>query len=162
VKALGLLNRAIVVLSAIALVLASCTLTYSVVLRYFTNVATDWEDEFSVFLLIGVAFMAAGWVHSQRGHIGVEALAAILPPRIDRIRLFIVDMLSALFCAFFAWKSWTLLEEAWVEGYTADTSWAPPLWIPYSLMSVGMTLLTVQIVLQAFQPPGAPDALPLS
>jgi len=165
VKALGLLNRAIVVASAVALVLASCTLTYSVVLRYFTSVPTDWQDEFSVFLLIGVTFMSASWVHSQRGHIGIEALAAILPPRIDRVRLFIVDLLSALFCAFFAWKSWTLLHEAWVEGYTADTAWAPPLWIPYSLMSVGMTLLTVQIVLQAFQPPPpprAPDALPHS
>jgi TRAP-type C4-dicarboxylate transport system permease small subunit len=152
VKPLVLLNRAIVVLSAVALVLAACVLTYSVVLRYFTSVTTDWQDEFSVFLLIGVSFMSAAWVHSQRGHIGIEALASILPPGIDRVRLFIVDMLSALFCAFFAWKSWTLLAEAWTEGYTADTAWAPPLWIPYSLMSVGMTLLTLQIFLQAFQP----------
>jgi len=152
VNALTRLNRAIVVLSAIALVLASCTLTYSVVLRYFTDVPTDWEDEFSVFLILGVAFLAAAWVHSQRGHIGIEALAAILPPKANRVRLFIVDMLSALFCAFFAWKSWTLFHEAWAEGYFSDTAWAPPLWIPYSLMAVGMTLLTVQIIVQAFRP----------
>lgn len=152
-RLLGLLNRAIVVLSAIALVLAACVLTYSVVLRYFTPEPTDWQDEFSVFLLIGVSFLAAAWVHSQRGHIGIEALASILPPGIDRVRLFIVDMLSALFCAFFAWKSWTLLYEAWSEGYVSATAWAPPLWIPYSLMSVGMTLLTLQIIVQAFQPP---------
>jgi TRAP-type C4-dicarboxylate transport system permease small subunit len=164
VKPLVLLNRAIVVLSSIALVLASCVLTYSVVLRYFSPEPTDWQDEFSVFLLIGVSFMAAAWVHSQRGHIGIEALASILPPKVDRVRLFIVDMLSALFCAFFAWKSWTLLEEAWTGGYTADTAWAPPLWIPYSLMSIGMTLLTLQIFVQAFQPrpPHAPaPELPL-
>jgi TRAP-type C4-dicarboxylate transport system permease small subunit len=153
VTLLGYLNRAIVVLSAVALVLAACVLTYSVVLRYFTPEPTDWQDEFSVFLLIGVSFMAAAWVHSQRGHIGIEALASILPPAIDRVRLFIVDMLSALFCAFFAWKSWTLLYEAWSEGYVSATAWAPPLWIPYSLMSLGMTLLTLQIVIQAFQPP---------
>ena len=46
------LNRAIVVLSAIALVVASCVLTFSVVLRYFTPEPTDWQDELSVFLLI--------------------------------------------------------------------------------------------------------------
>ena len=161
---LGYLNRAIVVLSAVALVLASCVLTYSVVLRYFTPEPTDWQDEFSVFLLIGVSFMAAAWVHSQRGHIGIEALASILSPSVNRVRLFIVDMLSALFCAFFAWKSWTLLYEAWSEGYVSATAWAPPLWIPYSLMSVGMTLLTVQIIVQAFRPlpPSAPPTeLPL-
>jgi TRAP-type C4-dicarboxylate transport system permease small subunit len=153
VRLLDYLNRAIVVLSSIALVVASCVLTYSVVLRYFSPQPTDWQDEFSVFLLIGVTFLSAAWVHSQRGHIGIEALAAILPPRANRIRVLIVDMLSALFCAFFAWKSWTLLHEAWVEGYYSATSWAPPLWIPYLAMSAGMTLLTVQIVVQAFHKP---------
>ena len=163
-KALVLLNRAIVILSSIALVLASCVLAYSVVVRYFTSIATDWTDEFSVFLLIGMTFLAAAWVHSQRGHIGIEALASILPPKVNRVRLFIVDILSALFCAFFAWKSWTLLNEAWTEGYVSATAWAPPLWIPYSLMSVGMTLLTVQIILQAFRPlppPAPPTEQPL-
>jgi len=153
VRLLGYLNRAIVVLSSVALVIASSVLTYSVVLRYFSPQPTDWQDEFSVFLLIGVTFLSAAWVHSQRGHIGIEALAAILPPRANRIRVLIVDMLSALFCAFFAWKSWTLLHEAWVEDYYSATSWAPPLWIPYLAMSAGMTLLTVQIVVQAFHKP---------
>ena len=142
------LNRAIVVLSAIALLVASCVLTYSVVLRYFSPQPTDWQDEFSVFLLIGVTFMSAAWVQSQRGHIGIEAVAAVLPPRIDRVRLRLVDAASALFCTFFAWKSWTLLHEAWVEGYVSSSSWSPPLWIPYLTMALGMSLLTVQILLQ--------------
>ena len=151
-KALTLINRAIVVASAIALVLAASVLTYSVVLRYFSPEPTDWQDEFAVFLLIGMTFMSAAWVHSQRGHIGIEALHAILPPRVDRWRRVIVDLLSALFCAFFAWKSWTLLHEAWTEGYVSATAWAPPLWIPYLAMSLGMTLLTVQILVQVFRP----------
>ena len=70
-KALDLLNRAIVVLSAIALVLAACVLTYSVVLRYFTSIATDWTDEMSVFLLIGMSFLSAAWVHSHLGKVRV-------------------------------------------------------------------------------------------
>ena len=142
------LNRAIVVLSAVALVVASSVLTYSVVLRYFSPQPTDWQDEFSVFLLIGVSFMAAAWVQSQRGHIGIEAVAHLLPPKFDRLRLRVVDAASALFCAFFAWKSWTLLHEAWVDGYVSSSSWAPPLWIPYLTMAFGMSLLTLQIVLQ--------------
>jgi TRAP-type C4-dicarboxylate transport system permease small subunit len=151
VKPLELLNRAIVFLSAIALLVASCVLTYSVVLRYFSPQPTDWQDEFSVFLLIGVTFMSAAWVQSQRGHIGIEAVATLLPPSIDRWRMRLVDVASALFCAFFAWKSWTLLEEAWVEGYVSSSSWSPPLWIPYLTMSLGMSLLTLQILLQVFR-----------
>jgi TRAP-type C4-dicarboxylate transport system permease small subunit len=153
VRLLDLLNRAIVVLSSIALVIASGVLTYSVVLRYFSPEPTDWQDEFSVFMLVGVAFGASAWVQSQRGHIGIEALKAVLPPHIDRWRQVLVDVLSTLFCAFFAWKSWTLFHEAWAEGYTSATAWAPPLWIPYVTMSLGMSLLTLQILVQVFRKP---------
>ena len=152
-RLLDLVNRAIVVLSSIALVIASAVLTYSVLLRYFSPEPTDWQDEFSVFMLVGVAFGASAWVQSQRGHIGIEALKAVLPPHIDRWRQVLVDVLSTLFCAFFAWKSWTLFHEAWVEGYTSATAWAPPLWIPYVTMSLGMSLLTLQILVQVFRKP---------
>ena len=150
-RLLDLLNRAIVVAASIALILAAGVLTYSVVLRYFSPEPTDWQDEFAVFMLIGVTFGAAAWVHSQRGHIGIEAVKVILPPAIERWRQLVVDMLSAAFCGFFCWKSWTLMHEAWSEGYTSATAWAPPLWIPYLAMSLGMTLLTVQIFVQAFR-----------
>jgi TRAP-type C4-dicarboxylate transport system permease small subunit len=72
----------------------------------------------------------------------------VLPGWVNRARLLIIDICSAMFCTFFAWKSWTLWYEAWAEGQTTSSSWAPPLWIPYSLMAAGMSLLALQIALQ--------------
>jgi len=141
-------NRAALGVGMVALVAAALVLTYSVVSRYLFKSSTDWQDETAVFLLVGVTFLCAAHVQQWRGHIGIEALAAILPPGVNRVRRVAVDIASALFCGFFAWKSWTLLHEAVVDGQTTSSSWAAPLWIPYGLMALGMTLLTLQIALQ--------------
>jgi TRAP-type C4-dicarboxylate transport system permease small subunit len=92
--------------------------------------------------------MTTAHVQSLRGHVGIEAFANLLSPFVNRVRLFLVDIISALFCSFFTWKSWTLFHEAWSEGQTTSSSFAPPLWIPYSLMAAGMSILTLQLLLQ--------------
>jgi TRAP-type C4-dicarboxylate transport system permease small subunit len=147
-RALDFLNLCIVRLGSLALLAAAGVLTYSVASRYFFKAATDWQDELAVFCLVGAVFSAGAYVQSQRGHIGIELLAAFLTPAANRVRAIVVDIASFLFCAFFSWKSWTLWHESWVDKQTTSSSWAPPLWIPYFLMAFGMTLLAVQIGLQ--------------
>lgn len=142
------LNTLLMRLSMAALVITAVVLTYSVVSRYFFNVPTDWQDEAAVFMLVGVTFFCTGYVQSYRGHIGIEALSSMLPPKVNAVRLFLVDLVSCLFCAFFTWKSWSLFHEAWVEGQTTASTFAPPLWIPYGMMALGMSILTLQILVQ--------------
>ena len=156
-RALAAVNRVIVILSSIALVLAACVLTYSVVVRYFLKYSTDWQDEMSVFLIVGAVFMSAAAIQAQRGHIGIEAIVGLLPKRVNHVRILLVDVASLAFCGYFAWKSITLLHEAIVDDYHSSSTWAPPLWIPYSLMTAGMVLLSVQLLLQIVAGLRAPD-----
>ena len=143
------INRLVLGLSMVALVLGAAVLTSSVATRYFLHWSTDWQDEVAVFLLVGSVFMCCAYVQSLRGHVGIEALAGLLPDAVNWVRLLVVDVASMLFCAFFTWKSWSLLHEAWVEGQTTSSSFAPPLWIPYGLMTAGMGLLVLQLFLQS-------------
>ena len=147
-RLLILLNRAALFVGMLALAAAAIVLTYSVASRYFFHANTDWQDEAAVFCLVGATFVCGAWVQAQRGHIGIEAIASVLPKRIDRARRILVDVMSLAFCAFFAWKSWTLFHEAWVDKQTTSSTWAPPLIIPYGLMSLGMTLLVLQLFAQ--------------
>lgn len=147
-RAMLWINRAALFVGMLGLVAAALVLTYSVVSRYFLHANTDWQDEAAVFCLVGATFLCGAWVQAQRGHIGIEAIASVLPRRIDYVRRIVVDVLSLAFCSFFAWKSWTLFREAWVDHQTTSSTWAPPLAIPYGLMSFGMTLLVLQLVLQ--------------
>jgi TRAP-type C4-dicarboxylate transport system permease small subunit len=157
-RALDRINRLCAGASMLAMLAACGILTSSVATRYFFKLPTDWQDEASVFLLVGAIFLSGAYVQARRGHIGIGLLAGLLPPRWDRLRRQLCDLLSLLFCAFFSWKSWTLLVEAVGESQTTDSTWAPPLWIPYSLMAIGMTLLSLQLALQlvgAGDPEGA-------
>ena len=147
-RILGRINQLIVLLSSVALVIAASVLTYSVASRYFFHFSTDWQDELSVFLIVGAVFMSSAAIQARRGHVGIEAIVGLLSPGVNRVRQIVVDIASLLFCGFFAWKSWILLEEAWIENHHSGSTWGPPLWIPYSLMTLGMTLLSVQLLLQ--------------
>jgi len=145
---LARINDAMAVLGMLALLAASVILSWSVVSRYFLKASTDWQDEAAVFCLVGATFLCGAFVQALRGHIGIEAVAGLLPAALERVRLLLVDVLGLAFCAFFAWKSWTLFHEAFVEHQTTSSSWAPPLSIPYGLMALGMSLLSLQLLLQ--------------
>ncbi len=142
------LNHLILTLGGLALVVACLVLSYSVLIRYVFKEPTDWQDEMAVFLIVGATFGSAAAVQAKRGHVAIEALTGLLPAGVNRVRLLLADVISFVFVAFFTWKSWSLLHEAWVDGQVSQSTWGPPLWIPYALMSVGMTLLGLQLLLQ--------------
>ena len=147
-RAMRLLNRVILAVGGLCLVSACLVLTHSVVVRYLLKQPTDWQDEMAVFLIIGATFLSAAGVQAKRGHVAIEALTGLLSPAVNRIRLLLADVISLTFCLFFAWKSWSLDHEAWTDGQVSQSTWGPPLWIPYTLMAAGMSLLCLQFALQ--------------
>src|SRR3954464_12424808 len=102
-------RQVIYTLSTIALLLASAIMTFGVIVRHVAGIALIWQDEVCVFLLVGATFLSAASVQAHRGHVGIEAVASLLSPGVNRLRLLISDLLSFLFCAFFTWKAAELL-----------------------------------------------------
>ena len=150
-RALRSINALVMMCGGVALVCACLVLSYSVIVRYVYKLPTDWQDETAVFLIIGSTFLSSGAVQAKRGHVAIEALTGLLSPRINRGRLIAVDIVSLGFVTFLAWKSFALLHEAWVDGQVSSSSWGPPLWIPYTLMAGGLSLLAVQLLLQILE-----------
>src|SRR5262252_578076 len=96
-RILAVVNDIVVKASSAALVAAGFVLTYSVIVRYFLKFSTDWQDEMSVFLIVGAVFMSSAAVQAQRDHIGIEAIVGLLPKRVNQVRVILVDIASMLF-----------------------------------------------------------------
>ena len=144
-------NEAAFTLSAIALLAAAAVLTFGVVVGHTLGTALAWQDEVTIFLIAGAVFLSAAAVQARRGHIGIEVLDHILPPRVNGARRAVVDGVVLVFCLLFAWEAGGLLNEAVQEGQTSHSAWGPPLWIPYLVLTIGMTMLAVQVALQVGQ-----------
>jgi TRAP-type C4-dicarboxylate transport system permease small subunit len=142
------INMVLAVASGIAIGVAACVLTWEATARYLFKIPSDWQDEMAIFLLVGATFLSAAWVQQFRGHVGIQALSALLSPRADGIRRYLSDIATLVFCTFFSWKSWTLLIEAVHDGQTSNSAWGAPLWIPYGSMALGTTVLALQLLAQ--------------
>ena len=149
-KFMSALNRVIIFFGSIALMAAAVILSYSVISRGIFHEANDWQDEAALFCLVGVTFLCSSYVQERRGHIGISAIESLLPHGVNRVRAVVIDIISCLFFVFFSIKAWDLTKEAWIDGQVTNSTWAPSLWIPYSMMFMGTALLAFQIFLQIF------------
>ncbi len=139
------------------LILISCiAITNEVVWRYFLHQPHTWNLELNVFLLVGATFLAANYTQMKRGHVGTEVLEALMSPRWNRRRILAGDVLSLLLNAFLAVKVWQYTAKAWREGWTTDSVWAPHLWIPFALIAVGLTLLSLEYIVQIVEEIASP------
>ncbi|BAE49227.1 TRAP transporter large permease subunit [Paramagnetospirillum magneticum] len=134
-------------LSALALLAAAGVLTFGVVMGHLTGRGLLWQDEVTVFLISGAVFLSAASVQARRGHVAIDFLDHAFPYAKD-LRHAVVEAGILAFCLIFAWKSGMLLAEAVHEGQTSQSAWGPPLWIPYSVLTLGMALLALQVMLQ--------------
>lgn len=144
-------NRSMAIISAMLIVVATLALVYEVVTRYFLTVANDWVIEFCIYLLIAATFLSAAYTQSERGHVGIEVLEEIMSAKWNRIRLLLGDMLSVVVIVFIANNAWHYCLEAYQQNWTTDSTWAPPLWIPYLMMAFGLTTLALQIIVQIIE-----------
>jgi TRAP-type C4-dicarboxylate transport system permease small subunit len=144
------INRVMYWLSALAILLSSLVLTYEVIMRYFLKIPTIWEVETAVYLGIFATFMGAAYGLKDGAHINIDLLTRILPLKVQRRLMKITSLLSLFFCLFAAYKGWGLFWEAYIKGWRSDSLWGPPLSIPYFFLPLGLTLLSLQFIIQIF------------
>jgi TRAP-type C4-dicarboxylate transport system permease small subunit len=145
-------NRVMYWFSAVAILLSSLILTYEVLMRYIFVIPTIWEIEAAVYLGVLATFLGAAYGLKDGAHINIDLVTRALPPRIQ-IRLYrMMSFISLLFCIYLSYKGWQLWWEAFSKGWRSESLWGPPLAIPYFFLPMGVSLLSLQFIIEIFGP----------
>lgn len=132
--------------SALALVAATVVMLHGVATRYFFGMATVWQTEVSIYLLLVVTFWGAAYGLKHHAHVGVSVLTDRLPPRGRLLATIGTSLLSLAVVAAVAWKGTELWYEAYEGGFKSPTAFRAPLDVVYAILPIGMVLVALQYV----------------
>jgi TRAP-type C4-dicarboxylate transport system permease small subunit len=134
-------------MSMAAVLFAMVVIVYEVAARYIFKLATVWEVEAAIMATIFVTFVGSVFALRNDAHITMDDI--VLPhlkPRVKKWLALVTSLLSLVFCATLAYKSWDMFWEAFSSGWKSETVWGPPLAIPYSFLAVGVSIMCLQFL----------------
>ena len=137
-------SRAVGVFAALLIVSAAVVVSEMVFVRYVLGQSTVWQTEYVIYSVIAATFLGSPWVLIERGHVNVDILQLAAGPKLRAAMQMAAALASVAFVGILAYATWFYLRDAWTLGWTTETVWALPLWIPVAPVVVGCGLLVLQ------------------
>jgi TRAP-type C4-dicarboxylate transport system permease small subunit len=119
---------------------------HMVFVRYVLNQNTIWQTDLTTYCLIAATFVGSPYVLMTRGHVNVDVLPHYLGARARFWLALASAAVSFAFCVTIAVLTFLFWKEAWDNRWVSDTMWRARLWIPYSSMPIGLSILSLQYV----------------
>ena len=146
IKLTNWLAKACGIFAAGCLFLSIVIITELVFERYLFKNAITWQTELVTMLLVASTFIGSAYVLSEKGHVNMEYLYTFLSKKnVTKLKIF-TDSLCLIFFLILCYVSYEITYEAFTKNYNTGTVWGPPLWIPYSSMLIGATLMTMSYI----------------
>lgn len=142
-RALAGVSRAMAWTAAVALLIVTALITYSVVMRYLFSDAPPWTDEMSGYLLLVIAMLGAMETMRRRDHVAVDILTSKLRGKValaaELFGLALVVGVSAIMSlGSIHAVTFSRMIDKLSNGYLEA-----PLWIPQLALVVGFLGLAV-------------------
>lgn len=105
-------------------------------------------DEVSGYLLLAIVFLGLAHTMKTGGHIRADVVLAHVPTGVRGGLELLATLLASLFALALLAGNWILVAEYYRRGTLSFKYLQIPLWIPASLLVVGVVLLLQQLVAQ--------------
>ena len=102
-----------------------------------------FADEISVFLVLIITFVGVSYGVRKARHIRMGAFLDAMPPKMEKIFIISISLISAVVLGIMTWASWKYLLNALDRGHMSQALRIPK-WIFYAIIPVGFGLSTIQ------------------
>jgi TRAP-type C4-dicarboxylate transport system permease small subunit len=150
VAAVNAASRAFGVFSAGLILLSVGVVCHMIFVRAVLNQSSIWQTEFVTFAIIAATFLGAPYILLTRGHVAVDVVPLMVRSRTRVVLHMVGSVLGLAFCLLFLYAALPWWYDTWQSGQTTDTIWRARMWIVYLCVPVGLTLLCLQFVAEAY------------
>jgi TRAP-type C4-dicarboxylate transport system permease small subunit len=132
---------------AALMILVSVVITCQMIwMRFVLNESTIWQTEAVTYLMISATLIGLPYVQLLRGHVNVDLVPMLLPPRWRKALALLVLALSIAVISIMAYYGYELFHIAWQRNWRSESVWGVSLWIPYLALPLGLGLFVLQMV----------------
>lgn len=141
------LTEAMAYISGAAFLLLSLYITWDVLGRKFGFPYSGVTDDVSGYTLAVAGTWAMAHTMRTGGHVRIDILLHLFPPRLRTILSAWGLAMAAWFSGMLAMYSWSLAQESYEIDARGISMLQAPLAIPQALVALGLTVLTAQTAL---------------
>lgn len=121
-------------------------LLMEVIRRYVFNSPTVWANELVQMLFGAYVVLSAGYILRWDGHVNVDIISSLLPPRAKALMDIITSLLSFLFCGVLLYYGVVLAWDSLSRWEHSESAWNPPVYPINLMIPTGALLLLLQVL----------------
>lgn len=104
-----------------------------------------FAEEVSTFLVMLMTFTGVSYGVRKARHIRMGAFLDAMPPKMEKIFIIIISLISAVVMAIMAWASWEYLFNALSKGHMTPALRVPK-WTFYVIIPIGFGMASIQYI----------------
>ena len=141
-----LLEKVCMWICEIAIVAMAAVVITEIVTPNLFGFSFEVSDELGGYIIVGITFLSLPVCQVYRSYHHVQFVQSRLSSRMQALSHMLFDLLSLLFCVVVLWQLTRFVIDTHRNGDVSPTLLATPLWIPQSIMPLGVLAATVSLL----------------
>lgn len=145
-----LLDLCLVIVNVLLLLLILIVIL-DVIMTYVLKEPLEWALEISEYALAFIAFIGAGWLMREEGHLRFDMILERLPKRARAVMEVFVSVICLLVSIVIVWTAMGITMDLLVKGTLTVSILQLPRWILIVSIPIGFTILALQLIRRSYQ-----------